>query len=325
MEYENGNHWGGKRILITGGTGFVGNALYKKLVSLGGEVFRFNSLECNLEYPRDTDEAFKKRAALDYIFHLASWTKPGPFCLYHSAEQYHRNTLIHVNVLSAWHRFHPQAKLIGIGSSCSYPGAISELHETDYWNGEPHESLLAYAMTKRMLYAGQIAYGKQYGLKSIHPIFATVYGPDDYFDEERSHCASALIRRFCIAAHRGDPEVVVWGDGSQEREFVYIDDQIDGLLVAAQYHESGLINLGTNIKTRIRDLVGIIAGVCGYLGNVRYDETKFVGIKTKSLNSDMAYQRYGWVAKTTVADGVANTVRWYIENRLRADIGACDD
>ena len=205
------NHWNGKRVLVTGGSGFVGLALCRMLDEIGARTTSFGSSLCNLEERQSVDWLFSDEP-YDYIFHLATWTRPGAFCLHHSAEQYRKNTLIHVNVLDAWHRLQSQAKLIGIGSSCSYPGNFIELRESDYWNGVPHESLLAYAMTKRCLYSGQVAYKKQYGLRSIHPIFPTVYGPGDHFDEEHSHCASALIRRFCLATARDEPFVIVWGE-----------------------------------------------------------------------------------------------------------------
>lgn len=314
-------YWQGKKVLITGATGFIGKALEAKLFNAGAAVWGFGSALYNLEDAQAADLLLDSSPRLDHIFHLASWTKPGAFCLYHSAEQYHKNTLMHVNLLRAWHAHQPQAKLTCAGTSCAYPGHLADLHETDYWAGEPHESLLAYAMTKRMLYAGQLAYEKQYGLKSIHTIFATVYGPNDYFDEERSHCASALIQRFCLAAHLDLPSVTVWGDGTQEREFVYIDDQVHGLMLAAERLDSGLLNLGSGVKTTIKALAEMIAAACNYRGRIIYDPTKFVGIKTKALNISKAKSLIGWAPAIDVEEGIRRTVTWYNEYRLEVEAG----
>jgi GDP-L-fucose synthase len=310
------SHWKDKRVLITGGTGFIGTALSKRLYLLGATVKAIGSRNCNLENQTDVDSYFKWQPKQDYIFHMAAWTRPGDFCLYHSAEQFNKNMLMHVNVLKAWKKYHDKAKFIGIGASCSYPGNLYELKEIDYWNGNPHESLHSYAMTKRMLFAGQSAYNRQYGLKSIHPVFATLYGPHDYFDNERSHCVSALIARFGHAVSNNEPEVIVWGDGYQEREFIHIDDQIDALLLAAEKYDDGLINLGSGYPTTIKELAKTIAEAYGYTGKIVYDPTKFVGIKRKVLNIDLAKKTLGWFPKISLKDGIQNTVNWYIGRYL---------
>ena len=316
MEQQNKKFWNDKKVLITGGTGFIGTNLTNRLKSYNADVLSIGSKDCNLENQNEVTSYFKELDKFDYIFHLAAWTAPGTFCLYHSAEQYHKNTLMHVHLLDAWHRYQPQAKLIGIGASCSYPGHLNELKEEDYWKGEPHESLHAYAMTKRMLYAGQLAYKKQYGLNSIHVIFATLYGPGDYFDDVKSHVVSALIARFCNAVKNGLDEIVVWGDGYQTREFVCINDQIDSLLLAAEKYEGDLLNIGTGISHTIRELAETIAEFSGYNREIVYDTTKFVGIRHKVLNIDKAKRELNWRPKVSLRDGIQRTVNWYRENIL---------
>lgn len=320
------NFWEGKQVIITGGTGFIGAHLRKSLSLLGTKVVAFGSKTCDLTDCHNTSAFFNYGIRLlvpkaDFIFHLASWTQPGDFCLHHPAEQYDINTRIHANVITAWSTYCKDAKFVGAGTSCAYPGHLVDLKEEDYWIGMPHESLLTYAMTKRSLYAGQMAYGRQYGMKSIHPIFATVYGPGDYFGDQKSHCCSALIKRFCVATAKGLPEVVVWGDGSQRREFVHINDQIDGLLLAAEKYDNGLINLGAGHSTSISELSETIAECCGYCGKIVYDPTKFVGIREKCLDSTRAKEAIGWEPKISLKDGIASTVKWYTENRLQSDIG----
>jgi len=317
MRLENKKFWNNKKVLITGGTGYVGTNLTNRLRSYNADVLSFGSKTCNLENQNEVDTYFKKLDKFDYIFHLAAWTAPGTFCLYHSAEQYHKNTLIHVYLLDAWHRYQPQAKLIGIGPSCAYPGHLNELKEEDYWKGEPHESLHAYAMTRRMLYAGQLAYKKQYGLNSIHVIFATLYGPGDYFDDVKSHVVSALISRFCNAVCNNSDKVIVWGDGYQTRECIYIDDQIDSLLLSAEKYNGDLLNIGTGKSHTICEIAEIIADCCGYRGEIVYDTTKFVGVRHKVLNIDKAKRELNWRPKVSLREGIQRTVDWYRKNILK--------
>jgi len=314
----NPKYWKNKAVLITGGTGYIGSHLAARLSGYGAQVIATGSKHCNLENQRETADYFKSLPKLDLIFHLAAWTKPGEFCLYHSAEQYRKNTLMHVHALDNWHQFQSQARLIGIGSSCMYPGHLAELKEEDLWAGEPHESLLAYAMTKRMLLAGQLAYEKQFNLNSIHIIFATLYGPKDYFDAERSHVVSALIDRFCIAAKKNLPELAVWGDGTQSRECVFIEDQLDAAIIAAQSNERGIFNLGTGVGTTIRTLAETIAEASGFKGKIVYDTTKFVGIKKKVLLIDKAKTVLGWAPKRSLKEGIKETVDWYVKHELES-------
>ena len=310
--------WAERRILITGGTGFVGRHLTHRLRQLGvQDVVSIGSRDVNLTSTDATMHWARSLAGrFNLLFHMASWTQPGTFCLQHPAEQFLINNMIHTNVLRAWHECFPQARLIGIGASCEYPGRIFHMREEDLLAGEPHPSLLAYAMTKRMLYAGQRAYAQQYHLDTVHVIFATLYGPEDYFDEARSHVVSALIDRFMQATARRQDTVVVWGDGYQTRECIYIDDQIDGLLLVAERGNDPLMNLGTGVSHTVREIAETIADLCGFQGRIVYDAAQFVGIRHKVLNIDRARSALGWHPQITLREGLRRTIAWYEQHVL---------
>ena len=160
------------------------------------------------------------------------------------------------------------------------------------------------------------AYKKQYGLKGTTVVFATLYGPHDEFDISRSHVVSALVQKFCDAVRDGKDQVEVWGDGSQTRELIYIDDQIDGLLMAADY-EGDLINIGSGEETRIKDLAEMIKKLSGFQGEIFYNTNKFVGVKRKVLNIDKAKQSFGWTEENnlhSLEEGIKKTIDWYKEN-----------
>ena len=317
-------YWRGKTILLTGGTGFVGRHLRRRLEELGaGAVIAVGSGELDLESTDDTMRWGRRLDRdVDVIFHLAAWAKPGAFGLHHGAELFARNTMINANVLRVWQECLPGARLIGIGSSCEYPGHLSTMSEEDLWNGEPHPSVFAYAMTKRMLYAGQCAYAQQYGSQTVHVICNTLYGPGDHFDEERGHVISALIDRFAQAAAKGRTRVVVWGDGYQTRECLFIDEQIHGLLLVAEKSPDRLVNLGTGVSHTIREIAETIGELCGYDGEIVYDTTKFVGIRHKVLNSDRARLTLGWNPTMPLREGLRRTVAWYQQHILPERLNA---
>ena len=309
--------WRGKSVLVTGGTGFVGRHLTRRFEEAGAQVVSVGSRQVDLTSSEDTMRwARGWNPAPSAIFHLAVWAKPGAFALHHAAELFHINTMLNANILRAWHECAPRARFVGIGSSCAYPGHLARMAEEDFWNGEPHASVWAYAMTKRMLYAGQRAYAQQYGLDTVHVISTTLYGPGDHFDEASSHVVGALIDRFSTAHARGDRQVVVWGDGTQSREVVFIEDQIDGLLLAAERCHDALINIGTGTSHTVREIAETIARFCDYRGEIVYDTSKFVGAREKVLNIDRAVSTLGWRPKTTLEGGLTRTTAWHREHIL---------
>lgn len=307
----------GKRFLITGGTGFLGKNLKEVLKDLGAKCVVFGR-EYDLRY-EETAYKIMNLAEYDYIIHAAVLQGASDWPLRHKAEQYDANIRIHSNVLKYWHICCPDAKFIGIGSSCSYPGDKSVLYESEYWSGKVHESVDVYGMTKRMMTSGIEAYKDQYGLKGTTVVFATLYGEHDCYDLDKAHVVAALIRKFVEAERDNLPTVEVWGDGMQTRELIYVKDQIKGLLRVLDY-EGEIINIGTGVSHTIRELAETISDVVGYNGKIEYNPDKFVGIRHKVLNIDKAKEMYGWTTNVkigTLKHGIENTVKWYINDNSR--------
>lgn len=306
-----------KKFLVTGGTGFFGKNFKAIIEGLGGEVVAVGS-----SYDLSKEEKMLQLANLypknyfDYIIHGAALQAAGDWPLKHKAEQYDVNLKIHTNTFKLWHAYQPQAKMIGIGSSCSYPKAKEVLSESDYWDGPMHESVDIYGFTKKAVSVGIEAYKHQYGMKGTTAIFATLYGPHDHFDPEKSHVVSALIKKFVDAKINNENTVEVWGDGYQTRELIYVDDQVKGLLSILDYNGS-LINIGTGVSITIRELAETIKELVGFEGNIYYNENRFVGIKHKVLSVDLAKELYGWTSTIkcdTLQNNLDKTITWYKDN-----------
>lgn len=307
-----GNKFRGKKVLITGGTGFLGKTLVPELKRQGALCTTFGS-NFDLRERYQTEIVFDVVERYDYIIHAAVLQGASDWPLHHKADQFDANVRIHTNVLSSWYKFQPQAKMIGIGSSCSYPANKSILSEEDYWDGRLHESVDVYGMTKRVMTTGIDAYKSQHGLIGTTVIFATLYGEHDCFDLDKAHVVSALIRKFIEATDECFPTVEVWGDGTQTRELIHVADQVAGLLTVIDYN-GDVINIGTGESNTIRELAETIKDVVGFKGEIRYNPNKFTGVKHKVLNIDLAKRLYGWTTDIkigTLVEGITNTVKWY--------------
>jgi len=308
----------GKKFLVTGGTGFFGKNFKNYVESLGGYVTCIGS-KYDLSNDTDAELLFKYNLSskFDYIIHGAALQAAGDWPLYHKAEQYDINLKIHANTFKMWHKYQPQAKLIGIGSSCSYPKTKDVLSESDYWDGAMHESVDIYGFTKKAVSVGIEAYKSQYGLSGTTVIFATLYGPHDHFDPEKSHVVSALVKKFVDAKQNNESEVEVWGDGTQTRELIYVDDQIKALLSVLDYN-GPLINIGTGTSITIRELAETIKSLVNYEGNINYNTSRFVGIKHKVLDVTLAKETFGWTSSIkcdTLSNNLQKTINWYINNK----------
>src|SRR5215469_1407696 len=236
------------RVLVTGATGFLGTSLCDQLAARGDEVVRLGSKNCDLTKPSSLT-AFDG-VKYEQIYHLAAWTQAGDFCLSHPGEQWVVNQQINTSVLSWWRDRQPQAKLIAMGTSCAYPPE-GELAEPRYLTGQPIDSLFTYAMTKRMLYVGLLALASQYGLKYLCLVPSTLYGPGYHTDGRQMHFIFDLIRKILRAKLYGEP-VVLWGDGLQSRELVYVGDFARIALRLADGVDNELINIGAGREFTIR-------------------------------------------------------------------------
>jgi GDP-L-fucose synthase len=308
----------GKKFLVTGGTGFFGKNFKTYVEQRGGIVTTIGSAY-DLSDDQQADYLFKNILTdkFDYIIHGAALQAAGDWPLHHKAEQYDINLKIHSNTFKMWHKYQPQAKMVGIGSSCSYPKTKEVLAESDYWDGAMHESVDIYGFTKKAVSVGIEAYKDQYKLRGTTVIFATLYGPHDHFDPDKSHVVSALVKKFVDAVDDNKMEVEVWGDGTQTRELIYVDDQIKALLSVLDYNGS-LINIGTGKSITIRELAETIKEQSGFVGNIFYNTNRFVGIKHKVLDITLAKDKFGWTSNIqpdTLKNNLKKTIDWYKQNK----------
>ena len=300
------------KIFVTGGNGFLGTSLCAKLIAQGNEVVAPGSGECNLTNATNLKQFSHEK--FDQIFHLAAWTQAGDFCLYHPGEQWIINQQINTNLLNWWHCYQPQAKLIFMGTSCAYAPA-ADLSENNYMNGEPIDSLYTYAMTKRMLFQGARALGKQYGYKWNCFVPSTLYGPRYHTDGRQMHFIFDLIRKI-IRAKEYNETVTLWGNGYQKREIVFTDDFIDVLFTINNLTSNEIFNIGAGVEYSIRDFANQISSIVGYDPSlIRYDETRYVGAESKCLSIMKVLDIVPQYSKmlTPLEVGLQQTIEWFYE------------
>ena len=303
------------KIIITGATGFVGGALTHFLEKNGQhELTCLNSKNCNLLKANSLD-AFSGDS-YDMIIHLAAWTQAGDFCLRHPGEQWINNQLINTHVLEWWQRAQPQAKLVFMGTSCAYaPGG--SLAEDSYMTGEPIDSLYTYAMTKRMLFQGARALQAQYGLRWLCVVPSTLYGPNYHTDGRQLHFIFDLIRKILRGRDLNEP-VVLWGDGWQKRELVYIEDFISILWKLVSSVDNDIVNIGAGEEYTIRTFAELLCDIVGYdQSKIVYDESKYTGAKSKCLNVEKVKKLLEDDCNMTpLSKGLQQAVAWFEENKL---------
>ena len=307
------------RVLVTGATGFLGTTLCGRLAARGDEVVRLGSKNCDLTRP-DSLRAFE-RTKYDRIYHLAAWTQAGDFCLRHPGEQWLTNQLINTHVLAWWRDYQPQAKLIAMGTSCAYP-PDGELSEEYFLTGVPIDSLFTYAMTKRMLYAGLLAFARQYGLEYLCLVPSTLYGPGYHTDGRQMHFIFDLIRKILRGKQRGEP-VVLWGDGHQSRELVYVDDFARIALQLDELATDELVNIGAGREYTIREFAQMICNHVGYdFGAIQFDAGRYVGARSKCLSVKKLDRLLPDRRLTPLADGLAATINWFAEAEEQQGVAA---
>lgn len=304
-----------KNIIITGATGFVGKTLTRSIHERfpGANILPLGTKDVDLSSQTESFRWFEHTASefeCDHIIHLATLYKAGDWPVRHPATQFYVNMQINTNLLEAWRRSMPDAKLTSILSYCIYPSHSEPHPETEAYGTEPEDYLFAYAFTKKAMIIGQRAYREEYGMRSTSVVLPTVYGPGDSF-EENSHVAGALVGKFVRAKRDGSPTVEVWGDGKQEREFIYVDDAADGIITAAVGSEADLLNLGVGEAVSIDTVARVIKEAAGFKGGIVYNNDRFVGVKRRVLDVSRMRNTLGWAAPTPLEEGLLRTVRWY--------------
>jgi GDP-L-fucose synthase len=295
------------RVLVTGGGGFVGSHLVERLEADGHDVVAARRRDYDLTSQEDTARLFAD-ARPELVFHLAAEVGGIGANRANPGRYWYANLIMGAHVLEQA-RVHAVGKLVIAGTVCSYPKHTPvPFREDALWDGFPEETNAPYGVAKKAVLVGAQAYREQYGLDAVYLMPANLYGPRDNFDLETSHVIPALVRKML----EGGDEVVLWGDGSPTREFLYVDDCVEGLLAAAaRYDGAEPVNLATGVETPIRELAELVAELTGFEGRIVWDTSMPNGQPRRSLDASRARELFGWEARTPLRDGLERTVAWY--------------
>ena len=303
-----------KRILITGGGGFLG-ARVVKLLNEDNILFIPRSSQYDLTKEENVIKLYKDYSDIDIVIHMASDVGGIGYSSKRPAKQYYKNTLLNTYILHySWEN--EVEKFVGIGSVCEYPSDTPvPFKEGDLWNGYPVETNDAYGLTKRMLLAQSIAYKKEYNFNAIHLLPVNLYGPGDDFDLQTSHVIPALIRKISEAKQNNFDSVSIWGTGQESREFLYVDDAAEAILLATEkYNDIEPVNLGVGEEIKICDLAELLRQLIGYQGDFVFSNNGLGGQKRRVLDVQAANTKFGFTAKTPLIEGLQETIKYYEDN-----------
>lgn len=312
---EPGAFWRERHVVVTGGAGFLGSFVVDKLRERGAsDVFVPRSCDYDLTSV-DGIERLLRDARPDLLIHLAARVGGIAANRQRPAEFFYDNLMMGAQLFHACWRAGVD-KFVGIGTVCSYPKfAPVPFREEDLWNGYPEETNAPYGLAKKTLLVQAQAYRDQYGYGSIYLVPVNLYGPRDNFDPHSSHVIPALIRKCVEAMERREERVVVWGSGCATREFLYVEDAAEGIVLAAERHDDcAPINLGAESEISIAQLVETIAKLTGFDGEVVWDASQPDGQPRRCLDGSKAREHFGFEARTSIEDGLERTIRWYLES-----------
>lgn len=312
--------WSDKRVLITGGTGFLGSAVARKTNERGAaEVIAVGSADYDLMRQSEVERMFDEHSP-DLIFNLAARVGGIGANMARPADLYLSNLLIGTYVLEEA-RKRGTPKTVLAGTICSYPKFTPvPFKETALWDGYPEETNAPYGIAKKALLVHAQANRQQYGQNAIYLLPVNLYGPGDKFNEAVSHVIPALIKKCIEAKERGDNEIVVWGSGRATREFLYVDDAAEGMLLAAElYDDAEPVNLGSGQEISIKDLVELIAKLSSFEGDLVWDATLPDGQPRRRLDTSRAEESFSFTASTPLEEGLRATIDWYVAHRDQAE------
>ncbi|MCC6148367.1 MAG: GDP-L-fucose synthase [Anaerolineaceae bacterium] len=308
--------WQSRRFCVTGGAGFLGNFVVEKLKGRGAkDIFIPRIEEYDLVKPEDLERMLDD-ARPDVILHLAAQVGGIGANREHPAEFFYNNLMMGVQLMhKAWQR--GVEKFVAIGTVCAYPKFTPvPFREDDLWNGYPEETNAPYGLAKKMLLVQAQAYRQQYGYNAIFLLPVNLYGPRDNFDLNSSHVIPALIRKFVEAKEAGRDKVEVWGDGSPTREFIYVEDAAEGILLAAErYNGVDPVNIGSGFEISIKDLAEMTSRMTGFEGDITWNVDKPNGQPRRALDTSRAQERFGFKAQVDFEEGLQRTIQWFQQNR----------
>lgn len=301
----------GKRIIVTGGAGFLGSHIVDQLKH-GNEVIVPRSRDYDLRDAQAVRQLFCDSGKVDLVIHAAADIGGIGYSSTHPGNQFYNNTLMNLNVVHEAFKA-KVGKFVGIGSVCEYPANTPvPFKESELWNGYPVVTNDSYGLTKRMLLAQCTAYQKQYGFSFIHLLPVNLYGPKDNFDLNDSHVIPALIRKIMAAVERGDNNVEVWGTGDESREFLFVEDAAKAVVLAAERYDKPLpVNLGSGKEITIRALAEMLKELLHYKGSFTYLSNGLGGQQRRMLDVSKAKEEFGFVAQTTMKEGLMSTIEYY--------------
>jgi GDP-L-fucose synthase len=312
------NFWTSKRILVTGGAGFLGSFIVEKLIQergVDGENVRVpRSKELDL---KKWNNCVKAVEDIDVVIHLAAKVGGIGFNMQNPATLFYDNAAMGIQLMEAARQEGVQ-KFVALGTICAYPKFTPvPFREKDLWNGYPEETNAPYGISKKILLVQAKAYEAQYDFNAIYLLPVNLYGPRDNFDPNSSHVIPALIKKMIDAKLARKKKVVVWGTGKVSREFLYVVDAAEGILLATEkYNKTDPVNLGTGREITIHDLVGLIAELTEYNGDFVWDTSKPDGQPRRCLDTSKAKKEFGFEARTDLREGIKRTIEWY-QNTLR--------
>jgi len=339
------NFWQDKRVVVTGGAGFLGSFVTEKLVERGATDILIPRIEYYNLTDRDSikqllddvmqpaekypdhlkpvglnlsPSSFNQKPENLIIIHLAANVGGIGANREHPAEFFYENLIMGVELMhQAWQR--KVGKFVAIGTVCAYPKFTPvPFKEENLWMGYPEETNAPYGLAKKMMLVQAQAYRQQYGFNAVYLLPVNLYGPRDNFNLQTSHVIPALIRKAVEAQENGEKELVVWGDGSPTREFLYVEDAAEGIITAAErYNDSEPVNLGSGYEIPIKDLAEMIARLTGFQGKLVWDTTKPNGQPRRGLDVSRAKEYFGWQAQIPFEEGMRRTIEWYKSHRSK--------
>jgi GDP-L-fucose synthase len=308
--------WRGKNILVTGGNGFLGTHLVNKIKDLGAIVYAPSHNDFDLVHENEIEKMYSSYPDVDVVIHAAARVGGISANEEHPGSFFYDNLMMGVQLLHhAYQRHIP--KFVALGTVCAYPKYTPvPFKEEDLWAGYPAETTAPYGLAKKMMLVQSQGYRQEYGYNSIFLLPVNLYGPGDNFDPRSSHVIAALIKKCVDAVDNGDKEIVVWGDGSASREFLYVEDAAEGIILATErYNKSDPVNLGSAFEVTIKDLIELIAKETGFSGKLTWDTSKPNGQPRRKLDVSRAEKEFGFKPRITFEEGLRQTIKWYSSHK----------